>query len=129
MATVGQLMTKDLSAIQEDASIQQAAQQMQQQRIGSLLVERGEDYTGIITETDVVRAVAEQRDIGSLKVQSLMSSPIISIEVKLSPQYARDLMADRHIRHLAVTQDNQIVGVISVRDLLAYFKTVAKNLE
>ena len=129
MATVGQLMTKDLSVIREEASIQEAARQMQSRKIGSLLVQKEEEYVGIITETDVVRAVAEEQAIGQLKVQSLMSSPIIAIESKLSPQYARDLMADRHIRHLVVRENAIIVGIISVRDLLAYFKTVAKNVE
>ncbi len=129
MATVGQLMTKNLSVIREDASLHEAARQMQSQRIGSLLVEKEDEYIGIITETDVVRAVAEQQEVGQLSVQGLMSSPIISIETKLSPQYARDLMADRHIRHLGVREHGEIVGIISVRDLLAYFKTVAKNIE
>ena len=129
MATVGQLMTKDLSTIQEEVSIQEAAHQMQQQRIGSLLVQKVNEYSGIITETDIVRGVAEAQDMTQLKVQGLMSSPIISIDRKLSPQYARDLMADRHIRHLVVTEDAKIVGIISARDLLAYFKTVTKNVE
>ncbi len=129
MATVGQLMTREISVIQEEASLQEAAQQMQTRRIGSLLVEKNGEYAGIITETDVVRAVAEYTDVSQLSVHGLMSSPIISLDKKLSPQYARDLMADRRIRHLAITEDGNIVGVISVRDLLAYFKTVSKEIE
>ena len=129
MATVGQLMTREISVIQEDATLQEAAQQMQAQRIGSLLVEKNGEYAGIITETDVVRAVAEYPDVSQLKVHTLMSSPIISLDKKLSPQYARDLMADRRIRHLAITEEGKIVGIMSVRDLLAYFKTVSKELE
>ena len=129
MATVGQLITREISVIQEEASLQEAAQQMQTQRIESLLVEKNGEYAGIITETDVVRAVAEYTDVSQLSVHGLMSSPIISLDKKLSPQYARDLMADRRIRHLAITEDGNIVGVISVRDLLAYFKTVSKEIE
>ena len=129
MATLGQLMTREISVISEEATLQEAAQRMQVQRIGSLLVEKNGEYAGIITETDVVRAVAEFKDVSQLKVHGLMSSPIISLDKKLSPQYARDLMADRRIRHLAITEDGQIVGVVSVRDLLAYFKTVSKQTE
>ena len=85
---------------------------------------------GIVTETDVVRAVAEQpAKVGQLTVKELMSSPIITIDRKMAPHYARDLMADRKIRHLAVTEEGKIVGIISVRDLLAYFKTISKDLE
>ncbi len=129
MATVGQLMTREVSTIGEESSIQEAAQFMQANRIGSLLVEKNAQYIGIITETDVVRAVAEGPDVTEITVQGVMSSPILSVDRNLSPQYARDLMADRRIRHLAVTEEEKIVGIISVRDLLAYFKTVSKELE
>ncbi len=129
MATVGQLMTREVSTIAEESSIQEAAQFMQANRIGSLLVEKNAQYIGIITETDVVRAVAEGPDVTEITVQGVMSSPILSVDRNLSPQYARDLMADRRIRHLAVTEEEKIVGIISVRDLLAYFKTVSKELE
>jgi CBS domain-containing protein len=131
MATIGQLMTRDLSFISEEASIQEAAKHMHAKRIGSLLVKKESEFSGIVTETDVVQAVAEQpSEIGQLTVKELMSSPIITVGRNMSPHYARDLMADRKIRHLAVTgEDGKIVGIISVRDLLAYFKTVSKDLQ
>ena len=128
MATVGQLMSSDLSVITEDRTVKQAAGQMQDQRIGSLLVKNGNDFSGIITETDVVRAVAERDDVAAISVVQVMSSPILTVEKKLSPHYARELMADKRIRHLAVTEEGKIVGIISARDLLAYFKTVSKEI-
>ena len=130
MATVGQLMARDLSFIHEEASIQEAARSMHTKRIGSLLVKKDDDFLGIVTETDVVQAVAEQPEaVARLTVKGVMSSPIITVERTMSPHYARDLMADRKIRHLGVTEESKIVGVISVRDLLAYFKTVSKKEE
>lgn len=130
MANVGQLMTRNLSFIYEDSSIQEAARLMHAKRIGSLLVKKEEDFSGIVTETDVVQAVAEHSsEVGRLTVKGLMSSPIITLDRNMSPHYARDLMADRKIRHLGVTAEGKIVGVISVRDLLAYFKTVSKEVE
>ena len=128
MATVGQLMTSNLSTIAEDATIKQAADHMQTEQIGSLLVKKGEEFSGIITETDVVRAVAEEGDLSQISVTQVMSSPILTVEKKLSPHYARDLMADKRIRHLAVTEEGKIVGIISARDLLAYFKAVSKEV-
>lgn len=130
MATVRQLMTRDVSFIHEETSIQDAARAMHAKRIGSLLVKKEDDFVGIVTETDVVQAVAEQpAQVGQLTVKELMSSPIITIDRKMAPPYARDLMADRKIRHLGVTEEGQIIGILSVRDLLAYFKTVSKELE
>ncbi len=130
MATVGQLMTRNLSFIHEEASVQEAAQSMHAKRIGSLLVKKGDDFFGIVTETDVVQAVAQQPEaVARLTVREVMSRPVITVDRTMSPHYARDLMADRKIRHLGVTEEERIVGVISVRDLLAYFKTVSKELE
>ena len=118
MATVGQLMTRDLHFIHEEASIQEAARSMYNKRIGSLLVKKDDAFSGIVTETDVVRAVAEQpAEIGRLTVNELMSRPIITVDRKMSPHYARDLMADRKIRHVAVTEKENIVGIISVNIL------------
>jgi len=130
MGTVGQLMTRELKVIEEAASIQEAAKMMFMHRTGSILVGNGEDYSGIVTETDVVRAVAEQSaEVGQLTVKELMSRPVITLDRKMAPHYARDLMADRKIRHLGITEEGKIIGILSVRDLLAYFKTVSKDLE
>jgi len=130
MATIGQLMTRDLSFIPEEASIQEAARSMHSKRIGSLLVGKEGDFLGIVTERDVVQAVAEQPEsVARLTVKGVMSSPIITVERTMSPHYARDLMADRKIRHLGVTEEGKIIGVISVRDLLSYFKTVSREFE
>jgi len=130
MTTIGQLMTRNLSFISEDASIQDAAKHMHTKRIGSLLVKKESEFLGIVTETDVVQAVAEQPEaVARLTVQEVMSRPIITIDRMMAPHYARDLMADRKIRHLGVTEEGKIIGIVSVRDLLAYFKTVSKELE
>jgi len=128
MTNVAQLMSRDISVIGEEASIAQAAQQMLANHIGSLLVERDGNYEGIITETDIVRAVAEGSTLVGVVVRDMMSSPIISVDHRYTPHLARDMMADRRIRHLAVTVDGAIAGVVSVRDLLAYFKTVSREI-
>lgn len=130
MSTVGQLMARDVSFIHEDASIQDAARSMHTKRIGSLLVKKEDEFSGIVTETDIVKAVAEQpAKVGQLTVKEFMSWPIITIEKKMALHYARDLMATRKIRHLGVTEEGKIIGILSVRDLLTYFKTVSKDLE
>jgi CBS domain-containing protein len=56
----------------------------------------------------------------------MMSKPIVSVGKNLSSNYARDLIANKHIRQLAVSDAGTIVGIISSRDLLAYFRTVSQ---
>src|SRR5207237_1181242 len=60
------------------------------------------------------------------KVEAIMSAPVSSIDIHRTPQDAHDMMADLGVRHLAVTDAGKIVGLLSVRDLLVYFKRVSE---
>ena len=78
-------------------------------------------------ETDVVRrGVAESGDLEKLTVEKIMSFPMASIESIRSVQDAHDMMADLGIRHLVVREAGKVVGVLSARDLLVYFKSVSE---
>ena len=124
-ATVGQLMTATVIAIDHDATVEEAARKMRDERIGSLFVNKDGQSVGIVTETDVVRkAAAVGRDLHTTPVHELMSHPILSIDQQSSARYAVDIMSNAEIRHLAVTDNGTIVGLLSVRDILDYFKTV-----
>lgn len=127
MPNVAQVMRKDLKKIAHDASIRDAAKRMRDERVGSLFVEKGESLVGILTETDVVRrAVAEGADLGKATVQSIMTTPIVTIESIRTVQDAHDMMGDLGVRHLGVTEGGKLVGLVSVRDLLVYFKRVSE---
>ncbi len=127
MPNVAQVMRKDLKKIAHDASIREAAKRMRDERVGSLFVEKGKSLVGIVTETDVVRrAVAEGADLGKATVQSIMTAPIVTIESIRTVQDAHDMMGDLGVRHLGVTEGGKLVGLVSVRDLLVYFKRVSE---
>jgi len=117
------LMKRELKKISLGTTIQEAARIMGIQKVGSLFVEKDGQLIGILTETDVVRkAAAKGLDLKKDTVESIISKPIISIELTRSPQDAFDLMGEVGIRHLGITERGKIVGVLSVRDLLVYFK-------
>jgi len=117
------MMNRDIRTIGPDATLAEAAGVMRDARVGALLVSGQGAYLGVVTETDLVRkAMAGGLDLTHERVQKVMSSPLITIEIDRSAHEASDLMAEKGIRHLAITQDGQVVGIISVRDLLRYFK-------
>ncbi len=117
------LMNREIKSIAPDATLLEASRRMRDERIGSLLVRRGEDYVGIISESDLVRrGLAEGQDPTRATVESIMNRPIITIDVRKTAEDANALMSERAIRHLAVTENDRIIGVLSVRDLLIYFK-------
>jgi signal-transduction protein with cAMP-binding, CBS, and nucleotidyltransferase domain len=127
MSTLAEITQTDLKSISCDASVKEAATRMRDEKISSLLVEKNHDLVGIITDTDVVRrAVAEGKDLTRMSVQTIMTSPIATIESMRTIQDAHDMMGDLGVRHLGVTDKGKLSGVVSARDLLVYFKRVSE---
>ncbi|WP_447978182.1 CBS domain-containing protein [Candidatus Nitrospira bockiana] len=117
------MMNRKIRTVRPEATLVEAAALMRDAQVGALLVGSERNYIGVISEADLVRkAMAVGVNPAEAQVRSVMSSPLITIEVDRSAHDASDLMAEHGIRHLPVTQDGEIVGIISVRDLLRYFK-------
>lgn len=128
MATVSQIMIKRPKSIGPKVSIASAAKAMRQARLGSLLVKKGKQVVGIVTESDIVRrGVASGKPLGKLTVEKIMTAPVCTIEGSDAVDDAQDMMAELGVRHLAVTKGGEIVGIISVRDLLLHYKRYAQS--
>jgi signal-transduction protein with cAMP-binding, CBS, and nucleotidyltransferase domain len=113
------LMQTTMATIASERMVSEAAQTMAEKQIGSLLVLEAEDIVGIVTETDVVRKViADGLPAGSTSVGAVMHAPLIQIDIDETACDASRLMAEKRIRHLAVTEDNKVVGLLSLRDLV-----------
>ena len=113
------LMRTTMETIASERTVQEAAQTMAEKRIGSLLVLEAGEMVGIVTETDVVRKVIAARlPASSTRVGAVMNYPLIQIDINRTVRDASSLMAEERIRHLAVTEDNKVVGLLSVRDLV-----------
>lgn len=120
MKTARDVMSRTLHLIAPEASVAQASQQMQQNHIHSLMVERcdGVDAYGIITDTDVVRKVlAQGKDPQQTRVSEVASKPIITIPPDCSLFDIAQLMARHHINHLPVFDGKQLVGMVSSSDI------------
>ncbi len=112
-----------MRTISPDTTLLEAAKQMRDARVGALLVQEAGRYSGIVSESDLVRkGMAESCSTQETLVRAVMSSPLLSIDSARSAHEASDKMAEHGIRHLAITEEGQVVGIISVRDLLRYFK-------
>lgn len=128
MTTVAQIMTKSPKSIGPKTSIANAAKTMQQARVGSLFVKKGKQLVGVVTDTDIVRrAVATGKPLGKLTVEKVMTTPICTIEESQSIDEAQDMMGDLGVRHLGVTREGDIIGVVSVRDLMLHYKRYAQS--
>jgi len=122
---VADCMSEEIRSIHLEATLKEAGRLLQRYKVGSLLVDDGKRYVGIITDTDLSRkAVAQGLDPTTMPVKRCMSKPIISIEDNQPLVDAVKLMKSKGIRHLAVTQDNTIIGILSVSDLLRYYSGI-----
>jgi CBS domain-containing protein len=122
-ALVKDYMSHDVRSIHRGATIKQAGQLLLKHKVGSLIVDDGSRYIGIITDSDLTRrAVAKGLDPNTATVASCMSRSLITIEEDESLADAMSLMKKQGIRHLPVTADATIIGVLSVSDLLRAFE-------
>jgi CBS domain-containing protein len=114
--------------VERDMDVQTVARLMRDRRISSLLVTNGKEIVGILTDTDMVRrVVAAEVDTLTITAEKIMSAPILTIEGDKTVLDASDLMAQMRIRHLGVTQDGKLVGMISVRDILVFLTNLRKK--
>ena len=118
METVGDRMTSPVLSIEQDESVKNAAEKIYANGIGSLLATSNENFIGIITKTDLmVRILIKNLDAESTQVAEVMAQPLISIDASETLDSARKLLREKSIRHLAVTRDNKIVGIVSIKGL------------
>jgi CBS domain-containing protein len=114
--------------VDRDTDVRRAAEIMRDKNIGSLFITRGADIIGIITDTDLVRrSVATGADPSKTTVEQIMSAPIVTIEEHKTLLDANDLMAREHLRHLGVTRNGKLVGMISVRDLVVFLTNLPRK--
>lgn len=119
MIRVEELMKQDLAAVECGDPVSLAATLMRIRKIGSVFVKQDGHIVGIVTEADIVRkVVSAHRSPEQTTVDMIMTAPVISIDQDAPVFEAADLMDRSGIRHLAVTYQHDIVGVLSVRDLL-----------
>jgi len=94
-------------------------QKMISKNIGAVIIMSGRTPTGIVTERDIVEKIVRARkDPNKTRAQEVMSSPLLSIDVRKSVKDALRLMRDRKIRRLAVTRNGRLVGIVTERRIL-----------
>ncbi len=120
MRTIREIMRTALVTVEPEASVAEAAHTMSMERAGSALVVREGELVGIVTERDIMRALAQASDADAGRVSSVsmwMTEAPVTIGPEATVGAALDLMLAGGFRHLPVTDEGSLVGIVSMRDL------------
>jgi CBS domain-containing protein len=117
MPTVADRMTRELLTIEPDAALVEATRRMASRGVGAVVVLEGERLAGILTERDLLKAVAAglREDV---KVSDWMTRHPETVESDDATDHAASLMIHGGFRHLPVVDGGELVGILSIRDLM-----------
>ena len=113
----------ELYSIPEDATLKDAAGELSKNNVGALLVSKKdnpEEYISLISERDIIHRCCEDRPLDNILVSdsAVPSDKMMVVTVDDTLEAARTIMAEHHIRHLPVLKDKEIVGMITIRDII-----------
>jgi CBS domain-containing protein len=117
MATVADVMSRKLLTVEPTTDLSEAAEKMTERGVGAALVLSGDHVSGILTERDVLRAVATGSVEGT-HVAAWMTRDPETVDVSETLGQAAAVMIHGGFRHLPVLDGNAPVGIVSIRDLM-----------
>jgi CBS domain-containing protein len=117
MATVGEVMSRNLLTVDPTTDLSDAARRMSERGVGAALVLSNESVSGILTERDVLRAVATGSVEGT-HVAAWMTRDPETVDVSESTGQAAAVMIHGGFRHLPVMDGGRPIGIVSIRDLM-----------
>jgi CBS domain-containing protein len=111
----------DVLKIEASATVFDAIKKIVEHNVGSILVTRGGDVIGIMTERDYLRKIAILgRTSHDTLVEQIMTTPLVYITPETTIEESMAIMTDRRIRHLPVVENDEVIGVVSIGDLVKF---------
>lgn len=124
MSTIREILDRKggtVLTIRSNASVLEAIGIMSQANVGALVIQDGEQPSGIFTERDYLRKIAlKGRSSSNTPLREVMSSPLITVTTADSPDAAMEIMTTCRCRHLIVTEGDRMAGIISLGDLVKH---------
>jgi CBS domain-containing protein len=118
MPSLNEIMSRDVFAVAGDTTVAEVTRAMLKGRVGSAVVMEGRFLAGIFTERDVVRAAASGGDLSAAKVSEWMTPDPVTAPSDTDSEDAAESMMAQGFRHLPVVDGNNLVGIVSLRDIL-----------
>lgn len=130
MIKVGDCMSTTIYSTSQDKYAFEAIDEMYKNKISSLLVKEGDEFIGIITKTDwMFLNLRGECDPKKVKVSTLMTKIKNTIDENQPIAMACAIIAEKGIRHVPVTRNGKIIGMLSVKDLEKYYLSLHKKTD
>lgn len=129
--SVQKLMTHSVRTISPDTTVVNAAKELYDHDVGSLVVTQDSENIpiGIVTKSDINMVVADGETPSEVSVRDSMTTPVISVSTTDTIQTAAELMRDQSIKKLPVTnEEGKLVGMLTAGDLTYYLPTFGKKI-
>jgi CBS domain-containing protein len=120
VATLGELMTREVLEVAPEDTLGQAAEAMVERGVGSCVVSDFGRLIGILTERDILRAVAGRVHSSEARVREWMTSEPVTASESTTLEQAARTMLDQGFRHLPVVDGERAVGMVSIRDVVEW---------
>lgn len=109
----------DLYTISPDATVFDAIELMAEKNIGALLVMAGNRLVGVVSERDYTRKVAlNGKSSRDTRVREIVTTPVIAVSPSHTVEQCMRLMTENRVRHLPVLERDEVVGIVSIGDLV-----------
>ncbi|HJM72536.1 MAG TPA: CBS domain-containing protein [Acidimicrobiales bacterium] len=119
MVAISEVMTDSVVTLSPDSTVSDAARVMVRGGFGSVVVVQGRMLLGILTERDVLRAAADEDDLRASRIDQWMTPDPDTAPPDFDTEEAAALMLSRGYRHLPVEVDGELLGMVSLRDVLS----------
>lgn len=124
---IGAYMKSPIRTIPADSTLREFLKQLNENKVGSLIVRKNDEHVGIVTKWDFIRkAITQRMDPETTPVSEIMDGALLTLERSTSLNEARVFMVKHKIRHIPVKEGKQFVGVLSFKDTIR--KTVDQKL-
>lgn len=115
---VRNVMNKKVVTAKPEITLREASKVMSQLHIGSLVIVEEEKIVGILTSSDVLKAIAKDRDPDLTLAEEMMSKPVKTIEPDKTVEEAVNIMIENRIKKLPVVRDGKLIGIITASDII-----------
>jgi CBS domain-containing protein len=115
---VKDVMNKNVVVAKADVTVKEASKVMTEYNIGGLVIMEGEDIVGMVTDTDIIRSIAQGKDVNKTTMNDLMTKKVITADPEDTIESVVDTMVKHHIKRIPVVEDGKIKGIITASDII-----------